>query len=205
MIKAYEDRKRELVQLRGFNNVTEMQLYHGTHEAIIEKIFERGFIPPADYEASEKCPTSKHLYNAQTNKAGTSLCLVDCTHCKKAHAWSNCHMYGLGIYFASNSAKSDRYVKDMNSKPDSKTGRKMLLCKVMLGKSQSVGTFLSKEDEMHDVTLPNSSIDSFYVKGVGNAKIPKGALGSGLGVMNDEYIIFHPFQALPEYLIEFDM
>lgn len=96
--------------------------YHGTAEAAIDSLIHNGFRPPADYCASPDCAVSKVL-----SPKSPSLCDSNCMHCttkryilelnqnmqlKQArHQWDQCHMYGLGVYFADAAHKSDRYVK----------------------------------------------------------------------------------------------
>lgn len=161
-------------------------LYHGTCEANFATLFENGLQPPSDYEPNANCPNCGHL----AGKIFSSICMRNCTDCAgdKAvrHTWRQCHMYGLGIYFADQSSKSDRYVSDKTGgKP--KTGRKMLVVQVMLGDCHEVET-LKKADEYHDFIAPPDGKDSIMAIGK-----PKPV--SGLEVLNNECASF--LQLLP--------
>merc|ERR1719309_1104007 len=91
-------------------------------------------------------------------------------------------MYGQGVYFASSSSKSARdiYTKGSN---------KLLLCKVLLGKS------LTAQEAMNHLT-PDSvrrmGYDSLYAP-------------SGSAVRNDECVVYNPAQALPCYIIHYSL
>jgi hypothetical protein len=89
-------------------------------------------------------------------------------------------MFGQGIYFATDSSKSARdiYTKGSN---------KLLLCKVLLGRSMEV----KKSDHSLNLQkLRSANFDSVFA--------PRGS-----EVMNDEFVIFEPTQALPEYIIHY--
>ena len=81
-------------------------------------------------------------------------------------------MYGRGIYFATDSSKSARYSTGSN---------KLLLCDVLLGKSMVVNQ-------------SNGSLTGDYIRqrGFDSVFAPRGT-----AVLNDEFIIFNPDQALP--------
>jgi len=70
-----------------------------------------------------------------------------------------------------------------------KTGRKMLICDVALGKAFPI-SLLKTVDEMHDRVLPPAGYDSIHAIGQGvSANIP--SVGGGqLGVKLDECILF---------------
>lgn len=87
-------------------------------------------------------------------------------------------MYGLGIYFADQSSKSDRYVSDKSGAKDHKTKRKMLVVEVMLGECYEVET-LKTQDEFHDYIEPPDGKDSIMAIGKPGAK-------SGYEVLNNE-------------------
>ncbi|XP_076365925.1 NFX1-type zinc finger-containing protein 1-like [Tachypleus tridentatus] len=95
------------------------------------------------------------------------------------------HMYGPGIYFASNSSKSAQiiYTKGSNT---------LLLCEVLLGKSWTVN---SAQKDMTLQKLKTRGYDSLYAQ--------RGTKTSG-GVLNDEYVIYNPHQALPKYIISYE-
>ena len=89
-------------------------------------------------------------------------------------------MYGQGIYFATDSSKSARGFNSEGS-------QKLLLCQVILGKSMTV----EKEDNtLNRKTLRDNECDSVYA--------PRGT-----EEINDEFVIFDPDQALPQYIIHF--
>ncbi|XP_013775656.1 uncharacterized protein LOC106460493 [Limulus polyphemus] len=94
-------------------------------------------------------------------------------------------MYGPGIYFASNSSKSAQtiYTKGSNT---------LLLCDVLLGKSWTVNT---AQKDMTLQKLKKKGYDSLYAQ--------RGTRKTG-GVLNDEYVIYNPNQALPKYIILYE-
>ena len=187
-LKSEEIRnRRKIEEISNF----EPYLYHGTTEQALNSIMTYGINIPSDYKADPTCPVS--------GKLPISICKNDCKLCTQArHCWGNCHMYGLGAYFADKSVKSDRYVYDTNGAKDHKTGRKMLVCKLFPGKVKTIDTHLNKQDQHHDDILPPSGYDSVFAKGLGsNAKV-------GFSVINSEFIIFHPYQCLPLYLITYN-
>ena len=89
-------------------------------------------------------------------------------------------MYGQGIYFATDSSKSAREIYTKGS-------QKLLLCQVILGKSKTVNR---ADRTLNKQKLRSHGYDSVYA--------PRGT-----AVMNDEFVIFDPDQALPQYIIHF--
>jgi hypothetical protein len=88
----------------------------------------------------------------------------------------------------------------------------MLLCRVCLGNPFLIDSNLMTPDAMHDFVWcqdPSDAIeclaepwdltrghDSFFVKG-------QASHGAGLGVFNNEYIVFQPQQVLPLYKVDY--
>ena len=89
-------------------------------------------------------------------------------------------MYGQGIYFATDSSKSAQRIYTKGS-------QKLLLCQVILGKSKTV--------KQADYTLNKHKLRSH---GYDSVYAPRGT-----AVKNDEFVIFDPDQALPQYIIHF--
>ena len=89
-------------------------------------------------------------------------------------------MYGQGIYFATDSSKSAQKIYTKGS-------QKLLLCQVILGKS--------KEVHMADPTLNKQKLRSERCDSVFAPR--------GTAVKNDEFVVFDPDQALPQYIIHF--
>ncbi|XP_048576294.1 uncharacterized protein LOC5506123 [Nematostella vectensis] len=89
-------------------------------------------------------------------------------------------MYGQGIYFATDSSKSAQgiYTKGSN---------KLLVCQVLLGRSMIVR---KADRNMDKAKLRKGRYDSVYA--------PRGS-----DVMNDEFVIFDPAQALPQYIVHY--
>jgi hypothetical protein len=100
-------------------------------------------------------------------------------------------MFGLGLYFADKAMKSDRYVKGNTTNL-----KKMLVCKVILGNEYLIDRDLKKGDEFHDMVICPKGYDSIYAKGRNNAS-------NGMGVVNNEFIVFNPYQVYPMYEIEY--
>jgi len=180
-------RQEQIRQKRKGLPPHDLELYHGTDHNIIDQIMKSGFSLPADYEGDPNCPTSSKRVGK------TSLCDINCKLCTQhPHKWNQCHMYGLGIYFADLAKKSNGYVT--NTPTGAK--KKMLLCRVELGHSEKIDKDLTNPDERHNQYLPKHTYDSITVEGHQNPS-------KQLGVINNEYIIFHPYQAFAEYLIEY--
>jgi hypothetical protein len=75
----------------------EGQFYHGTSEKFLQSIYDDGFSLPSDYAHNSNCKRNK-------TAPAYSLCDNTCPDCcgvnKQKHVWKQCHMFGLGIYFA---------------------------------------------------------------------------------------------------------
>ncbi|XP_046849228.1 NFX1-type zinc finger-containing protein 1-like [Xenia sp. Carnegie-2017] len=89
-------------------------------------------------------------------------------------------MFGQGIYFATDSSKSAQEIYTKGSQA-------LLLCRVILGKSLIVKETDYTSDKKK---LRSQKCDSVYA--------PRGT-----AVVNDEFVIFDPNQALPQYIIYF--
>lgn len=208
--KLFEERKAFLHDKHGF--AMEKDLWHGTNCKVIPDLLKHGLQPPSDTKAADSCPISggKGL--------STTLCGTDCKHCTEPHVWSKCHMYGLGIYLADMAQKSHRYVREPRQPgPDARPGAQpvysMLRCRVCLGNPFLIEGHLLKKDSMHDLPWcedPSEFLEScpdewslerghnaYYVRGLSSSA------KAGLGVFNSEYIVFHPHQVLPLYLVDY--
>eukprot|EP01061_Rhynchopus_euleeides_P010236 TRINITY_DN1965_c0_g1_i7.p1 TRINITY_DN1965_c0_g1~~TRINITY_DN1965_c0_g1_i7.p1 ORF type:complete len:737 (+),score=290.46 TRINITY_DN1965_c0_g1_i7:231-2213(+) len=197
--ETYETRRSFLNSKHG--NVSEMDLWHGTACSVLDTVLQRGLQSPADSCPSDACPLSggKGL--------STTLCGTDCELCTEHHKWDLCHMFGLGIYLADDAAKSHRYVR-----PHGGT-HSLVRCRVNLGNPFLIESNLKQRDAMHDITWcvdPSEHLEeaahvwdtlkgheSYYVKGLGPRAKP------GMGVINSEYIVFHPSQVLPLYIVDY--
>eukprot|EP00929_Paragymnodinium_shiwhaense_P071328 TRINITY_DN3627_c0_g1_i1.p1 TRINITY_DN3627_c0_g1~~TRINITY_DN3627_c0_g1_i1.p1 ORF type:complete len:984 (-),score=144.64 TRINITY_DN3627_c0_g1_i1:280-3231(-) len=89
----------------------------------------------------------------------------------------------------------------------------MLRCRVLLGNPYLIEGNLLKDDAMHNMCWcqdPSESLesaaeswctqkghDAFFIRG------QAGAQKHGLGVYNSEYVLFHPYQILPMYQIDY--
>merc|ERR1712110_932967 len=104
--ELYEERRGFLHDKHGF--AVEKELWHGTNCKALSELITHGLQPPSDTRPSDMCPHSggKGLC--------TTLCGTDCCHCRDAHSWDRCHMYGLGVYLADQAQKSHRYVREPN-------------------------------------------------------------------------------------------
>eukprot|EP01059_Diplonema_ambulator_P036700 TRINITY_DN926_c0_g2_i1.p1 TRINITY_DN926_c0_g2~~TRINITY_DN926_c0_g2_i1.p1 ORF type:complete len:1200 (+),score=408.55 TRINITY_DN926_c0_g2_i1:80-3679(+) len=196
---AYESRRYFLNEKHG--SIIERELWHGTACKVLDEILRKGLQCPADSNPSEAC-------NVSGGKGlATTLCGVKCTKCTEAHKWGRCHMFGKGIYFADEASKSHRYVR-----PDGET-HSLVRCRVNLGSPYLIKANLLTQDALHSLVScenPSRHLDyvaqkwdytqgheSYYVKGLGsNHKF-------GYGVMNSEYIVFHPYQVMPLYVVEY--
>ena len=94
------------------------------------------------------------------------------------------HMYGTGIYFASDSSKSAQEIYTKGS-------GMLLLCDVLLGKSLTVE---SAQNDMTSTKLQKLGYDSLYAK--------RGTK-STQGVLYDEFVVHNSYQAIPRYIIHF--
>ena len=93
-------------------------------------------------------------------------------------------MYGQGIYFATDSSKSAQEIYTGGS-------NKLLLCDVLLGKSKRVVT---ADNTLNLKKIRDQGFDSVFA--------PRDSKSTG-GVLNDEFVIYDPDQALPRYIIHF--
>ena len=198
-IHRYNDR-RDYLYRKHPNNV-EQELWHGTSQGALDTILSWGFQPPSDTVASEECP---YYISGIT----TTLCGNSCEYCTEPHKHSMCHMYGLGVYFADAAEKSERYCKAV-------AGRySQLFCLVNLGSPCLLRGNLLQPDSMHDLHScdnPEDFIDrvvqpyddetrheSYHVDGLGMSGFKR-----GYSVINSEYIIFSPSQAIPKYIVTY--
>jgi len=199
--------------LRSKNNCepTCLELYHGTNNSILDRIYTHGIHPPSDRKPSEKCPVSggKGLC--------TSLCDTTCELCIERHTWCNCHMFGLGVYLADQAAKSHRYV----SRPSGRHHR-LVVCSVLTSNALQISGHLRTGSAMHDVDSLRSLWDgdlADMVEFVGPAppldKVEQqdllfvqglqGQARPGFSVVNSEYIAFNPYQIMPRYEIVYEV
>lgn len=203
--KMYEKRRNFIHDKQGFS--VEKELWHGTSCEAIPTLLKHGLQPPSDVEPSEACPVSggKGLC--------TTLCGTECTHCTKEHKWNRCHMYGLGVYLADMAQKSHQYVRKPLVAKSGAPVYSMLRCRVSLGNPYLIEGNLLGGSAMHDLCWcqdPSEALeslaeewsinkghDAYYVKGLA------GAQKHGLGVFNNEYIVFQPFQILPLYRVDY--
>lgn len=94
-------------------------------------------------------------------------------------------MFGRGIYFATDSSKSERYCHGHNQ---------LLLCEVAMGKqwkllgSSRAASQLSGGNVLREYDSVHAPRDTKESK----------------GVLHDEFIIYHPFQAIVRYIVTFD-
>jgi len=100
-------------------------------------------------------------------------------------------MYGLGIYFADLSSKSDGYVTDKSGTKGVKTGRKMLVVEVMLGECYECKP-LNTLDEFHDHIEPPNGKDSIMAIGM------KTQATKGFEVIDNECACF-THELLPQF------
>lgn len=175
--KAFDARIARLKKkCASVDQLRPMRLYHGTRESILDTVCQIGLKPPADFVMSPQCPK----YNSNHRSGLPSPCLSTCQHCagkdtRVAHVWSKCHMYGLGIYFADQSSKADRYV---HTESNSNKGKRMLIYDVVPGRVFPA-PILNHGPELHDLVLAPDGYDSLMA--AGNPKAPVGR-----GVLNNE-------------------
>ena len=91
-------------------------------------------------------------------------------------------MFGCGIYFATDSSKSQQYSKDSNM---------LLVCDVLLGK---INVVESADPVLNADILQQKGYDSVYARR--DTKISR-------GVKFDEYVVYDPSRALPKYIIHY--
>jgi hypothetical protein len=122
-------------------------------------------------------------------------------------------MYGSGVYLADLAQKSHRFVREPEHDDEGRQVYRLLLCRVCLGSPYLIEGNLRQPDGMHSTCWcqdPRKHLetvaqdwniahghDAYYVKGLSGAQQP------GLGVHNSEYIVFHPFQVLPLYVVSY--
>eukprot|EP01059_Diplonema_ambulator_P011689 TRINITY_DN2172_c0_g1_i4.p1 TRINITY_DN2172_c0_g1~~TRINITY_DN2172_c0_g1_i4.p1 ORF type:complete len:810 (+),score=250.26 TRINITY_DN2172_c0_g1_i4:39-2432(+) len=201
--QGYIDRKVFLTDKYGC--VVERELWHGTCCSALDDILTKGLQCPSDCKASKECPVSGG------KGMRTTLCGTDCKYCTEKHEWDKCHMFGLGIYFADIPMKSHRYVTGVGADGV----HTLLRCKVNLGNPYYIEGNLKEKDAMHNIVDcddPSKYFDrpqdpwntatghgSYVVKGLKGST----AFKKGFGVLNTEYIIFHPLQVVPLYAVDY--
>lgn len=185
-LEALWNAKKSALEQTSFP-VLSLELWHGTLLQAIPQVLRHGLLPPADFQISSTCPKMQKRGLAALNRP--SFCNNSCTHCKQKHKWKQCHMFGLGIYFADCSSKSDTYVTGVQSD----NIRKLLLCQVLLGKVYEVKT-LSQEDAMHDCVRAPKGSDTIHAIATKS---------SSTSVGTSEYIVFHPYQVMPRYVVTY--
>merc|ERR1712176_1565556 len=135
--RLYEERRGFLHDKHGF--AVEKELWHGTNCKVLPELLTHGLQPPSDTQPGDNCPRSggKGLC--------TTLCGSSCEHCRDAHSWNKCHMYGLGVYLADISQKSHRYVREPSCGDHSKNPRRTYVWQTMLA-----GKFRDFEEEFQE-------------------------------------------------------
>ena len=93
-------------------------------------------------------------------------------------------MFGLGIYFATDSSKSAQEIYTKGTK-------KLLLCDVLLGNTKTVIS--------GDSTL---TLEKIRAEGFDSILAPRDSKSTG-GVLYDEFVIYDPDQAIPRYIIHY--
>jgi len=94
---------------------------------------------------------------------------------------SNRNMFGQGVYFASNSSKSAQEIY-------TKKSNKLLVCKVLLGKSLAATTAMNT---LTPEEMKKKRYDSLY------------AAAGTCNLKNDEFIVYDPALALPAYIVHY--
>ena len=197
---AYESRRAFTSALGGGG--AERELWHGTACSVLDAVLRTGLQCPSDTQASETCPVSGG------RGLCTTMCGADCAHCTEAHGWARCHMFGLGIYLADDPRKSHAYVRPVGRR------HSLVRCRVNLGSPYLIEANLLQRDGMHGVVRcvdPQGKLDrnphewgvlkgheAYCVKGLGAAARPEH------GVINTEYVLFHPAQVLPLYVVDYE-
>ena len=197
---AYESRRAFTSALAGGG--AERELWHGTACSVLDAVLRTGLQCPSDTQASETCPVSGG------RGLCTTMCGADCAHCTEPHGWARCHMFGLGIYLADDPRKSHAYVRPVGRR------HSLVRCRVNLGSPYLIEANLLQRDGMHGVVRcvdPQGKLDgnphewgmlkgheAYCVKGLGAAARPEH------GVINTEYVLFHPAQVLPLYVVDYE-
>lgn len=183
------------------DSVMEVELWHGTDCSALSKLLQHGLQPPSDTAPSDSCPSSGRLH--------TTLCSTACNLCCEPHEWNRCHMYGLGVYLADIAVKSHAYVRPVNEEGEKKYS--LLRCRVLLGNPYCIEGDKKHRNSLHDYCqcqnpraemesppqswIPWASHDSFVVRGSSKRR--------GYGTNYNEYIVFHPYQILPLYRVDY--
>ena len=102
-------------------------------------------------------------------------------------------LYGAGSYFADCSSKSHQYTKpDQNTKQ-----RCMLYCRVVMGWPHLTTTSHKFERRPpENPATPGHPYDSIFAE----TGVAPGTKGNG-GQVHNEYVVFHQYQAYPEFVV----
>ncbi|PAA46420.1 hypothetical protein BOX15_Mlig016543g4 [Macrostomum lignano] len=161
-----------------------IQSEHGWHPAItkIEKI-ENSKLTLQFLDFKAKCAADPR--RSEKKFHGTSANALHSIVTDGFKLPSKAGMYGPGIYFATNSSKSSQqiYTKGSNM---------LLLCEVLIGRTLKV-TSATQMYKSH-ADLKKIGYDSLFA--------PRNTKSTG-GVLFDEYVIFDPRQAVPQYVIHY--
>jgi hypothetical protein len=95
--------------------------------------------------------------------------------------------FGDGVYLAIEPTKSDQYVKNHNN------NKKLLICQTSLGFPQPI--FRGTSQTQPCDVIPRR--DSYFIPGDLKKKLSDN--------LHDEYVIFHPFQSVPRYVVEYEI
>eukprot|EP00756_Hemistasia_phaeocysticola_P028823 Hpha_TRINITY_DN16194_c7_g1::TRINITY_DN16194_c7_g1_i1::g.7150::m.7150 len=202
LAKQYAARKAYLESTH--EQVAEAELWHGTHSGSIEEMITHGIQPPADVLASQQCPRSRG--------AKTSLCDNRCLHCIEPRRWDGRDKYGLGVYLAGQPCKAHRNVQA----PKEAGGRRlytMIRCQTNLGSPLMIDGTLLRGDAMHDLVLPKDPAEFLdyntqgwdWAKGNNSYYVPDTHLNRSQSIEDSQYIVYHPWQVWPRYLVSYEL
>jgi len=124
-------------------------------------------------------------------------------------------MFGAGLYFAESPLKSVQYAQKSKSggflkwlgqmfgtsKEHDFGGSQMLICDVYLGRSKTVRSAWPGIDPITDLSGGTFS----NALGLGDYHSVYAPGGKFAAVWVTEYVVYQPYQAIPRYLIEFDV
>eukprot|EP01064_Diplonema_japonicum_P020627 TRINITY_DN30228_c0_g1_i1.p1 TRINITY_DN30228_c0_g1~~TRINITY_DN30228_c0_g1_i1.p1 ORF type:complete len:1021 (+),score=268.66 TRINITY_DN30228_c0_g1_i1:88-3150(+) len=185
----YQTRKKFLENKHGA--IIEQDLWFGTNPTNLSCICRDGVQPPSDTAASPLCRMSGGL--------DTTRCDARCKMCTEPHPYSGCHKYGLGIRLSEHMSVAHKDVT-----PNPQTGvHSLVRCRVNLGRPYVINTKLVKPDAMHNVVRPVNP-EGRVEEGGGEWQTARGYDSYIVKTAEcDEYVVFHPFQVLPMYIVHY--
>jgi len=226
--RLYEERRGFLEDKHGF--VVEKELWHGTSCKALPELLTHGLQPPSDMCPSDECPRSggrglctslcgadcrhcvePHCWD-RCHMYGLGIYLADLA--QKSHRYVRAAPTEVAAAGGAVTGLPTPLRAADRAVAQARPVYSMLRCRVCLGNPYLIEGNLLSGSAMHDLCWcqnPSDMLecseewsvarghDSFFVRGL------SGSQKAGLGVYNNEYIVFQPYQVLPLYRVDYTL